>query len=158
KKEDGSYQYQSVRKKFPVTSGAFDVAAAGRNWTLDTSAPGDFEFSVLDAAGRTVAKAAYTVIGKGNLTRTLDRNAELEVTLDKDDYNVGDQIELQIKAPYAGSGLITIEREHVYATQWFTTDTNASIQHITVPEGLEGNAYVNVSFIRASDSPEIYMS
>ena len=158
KKEDGSYQYQSVRKKFRSKAGSLDLPAPGQAWTLDTSTPGDFEFSVLDKADRVVAKVAYSVIGKGNLSRSLDRDAELQIKLDKTDYNVGDEVELQIKAPYAGSGLITIERDKVYAAQWFTTDSNASIQHITVPPGMEGSAYVNVSFIRAADSPEIYMS
>jgi len=158
KKEDGSYQYQSVRKKYRVSSGTLDVPAAGRAWPLDSSSPGDFEFSVLDGSDRVVAKAAYSIIGKGNLSRSLDRDAELQIKLNKSDFNPGEDVELQIKAPYAGSGLITIEREKVYATQWFTTDSNASIQHITVPAGLEGSAYVNVSFIRAIDSPEIYMS
>ena len=32
------------------------------------------------------------------------------------------------------------------------------MQTITVPEGLEGNGYVTVSFIRGLDSPEVFMS
>ncbi len=34
------------------------------------------------------------------------------------------------------------------------TTTTASVQTITVPEELEGNGYVTVSFIRGLDSPE----
>ena len=55
---------------------------------------------------------------------------------------------MQIQAPYVGAGLITIERDHVYAWQWFKTTTTSSVQKIKVPQGLEGNGYVSVSFVR----------
>lgn len=158
KQEDGSYRYQSVQKKVRVDTGLMDLPASGREVILNTSNPGDYEWSLLDTDGRVAAKVAYSVIGKGNLTRSLDRNAELQIKLNKADYEPGEEVEVQIKAPYAGAGLITIEREKVYASQWFRTDSNASIQRIRIPGDLEGSAYINVSFVRALDSPEIYMS
>ena len=42
--------------------------------------------------------------------------------------------------------------------QWFTTDKTSTVQHIRLPEGLDGTGYINVSFIRALDSQEIFMS
>jgi uncharacterized protein YfaS (alpha-2-macroglobulin family) len=54
---------------------------------------------------------------------------------------------MQIRAPYHGSGLITIERDGVYASKWFKSSTNSTVESIKIPEGLEGNAYVNVTFI-----------
>ncbi len=70
----------------------------------------------------------------------------------------GEDIELSIKAPYTGAGLITIERDHVYATQWFKTTTTASVQKIRVPNDFEGNGYVSVQFIRDLGSDEIFTS
>src|SRR5699024_8619021 len=54
--------------------------------------------------------------------------------------------------------LITIERDQVYAHAWFQADTTASVQRIRVPDGLEGNAYVSVQFLRDPDSDEIFTS
>ena len=103
-------------------------------------------------------KINFSVVGDANLARSLDKNAELQIKLNKTDFNPGDEIELQIKAPYVGAGLITIERDRVYAYKWFKTTTSSTVQRITVPDDLEGNGYVNVSFIRAPDSKEIFMS
>ena len=64
------------------------------------------------------------------------------------DYAPGDEIEMQIQAPYTGAGLITIERDRVYAWHWFRTTTTSSLQKITLPAGIEGNAYVSVAFVR----------
>ena len=65
---------------------------------------------------------------------------------------------MSLNAPYTGAGLITIERERVLGWQWFKSPTPASTQRITVPGGFEGTGYVNVSFVRALDSPEVFMS
>src|SRR5213078_3496224 len=89
---------------------------------------------------------------------SLDKNSELNVKLDRAQYNSGDEIAVSITAPYAGSGLITIERDRVYAQQWFQATTASSVQHIHVPENFEGSGYVNVAFVRALDSKEIFVS
>jgi alpha-2-macroglobulin len=65
---------------------------------------------------------------------------------------------VSVTAPYNGYGLITIEREKVYGYNWFQTNTPSSIQHIRLPEGFEGSGYVNVAFVRALDSKEIFVS
>ena len=125
---------------------------------LATDAPGNFAYVVRDAQGEQLARFDYQVAGEGNVTRALEKNAELELALSKRDYAPGEEIELSIRAPYAGAGLITIERERVYAWHWFKTTTTSSVQRIQLPEGLEGNAYVSVTFVRDAGSREIYTS
>src|SRR4029079_17076731 len=62
------------------------------------------------------------------------------------------------KAPFTGAGLITIEREKVYAHRWFKSSTTASVQHIKLPEDFEGDGYVSVAFVRDPGSDEVFMS
>ena len=101
---------------------------------------------------------SYSVAGQANLSRSLERNTELQVQLDKPAYAAGDTIAVAIRAPYVGAGLITIERDKVYHHQWFKTTTTSSVQRITVPAGFEGNGYVSVQFLRDPASDEIFMS
>src|SRR5205807_2240751 len=68
------------------------------------------------------------------------------------------EIAISITAPYAGNGLITIERDRVYAQKWFQANSASSVQHIRVPENFEGSGYINVAFVRALDSKEIFVS
>ncbi|MBB1219744.1 hypothetical protein EII45_28995, partial [Klebsiella pneumoniae] len=111
-----------------------------------------------DAQGKTLNRVAYSVAGNANLSRSLDRNAELKLKLNQAEYQPGEEIEVAINAPYTGSGLITIEKDKVYAWQWFHTDTTSSVQTIRVPAGMEGNGYINVQFVRDINSSEIFMS
>src|SRR5262249_32964373 len=78
--------------------------------------------------------------------------------LDKPVYSGGDTIEVSIRAPYVGAGLITIERERVFHYQWFKTSTTSSVQKVTLPRDFEGNGYVSVQFLRDPSSDELFMS
>lgn len=158
RRPDGVYRYQSVLRETETGRRPFPLPAGGARLSLPTERPGEFVVSLRDAAGLELARVPFAVVGAANLTRQLEKNAELEVRLDRPDYAPGDEVEVSLKAPYAGAGLITVERDRVYAARWFKADASASVQRIRVPEGLEGNAYVHVAFVRAPDSAEVYMS
>ncbi len=155
---DGTYRYQSVKKEVPVSDAPLAIAATGLTVPLPTGEPGDFALVVQDSTGTELSRVDYNVAGAANLTRSLERNAELQLTLDKGDYAPGETIELQVQAPYTGAGLITIERDRVYAWRWFRATTTSSVQRIALPAGLEGNGYVSVSFVRDVNSDEVFTS
>ncbi|HEY0938848.1 MAG TPA: MG2 domain-containing protein [Steroidobacter sp.] len=155
---NGVYKYESRRKETSLGDTPLTIPATGHSLPLATDAPGNFAYVVKDASGQQLARFEYQVAGEGNVTRTLEKNAELELTLSKRDYAPGEEVEVSVRAPYEGAGLITIERERVYAWKWFKTSTTSSVQRITLPEGLEGNAYISVTFVRDTGSSEIYTS
>ena len=158
RQNNGTYQYESRRKEVPLDERDGNLPAAGFTLALDTTTPGAFAYVVKDHDGLQLARVDYRVAGNANLTRTLEKDAQLQITLARTDYKAGDEIEMQIQAPYVGSGLITIERDKVYAWRWFHTTTTSSTQKIKLPPGIEGNAYVHVAFVRDPSSDEIYAS
>jgi uncharacterized protein YfaS (alpha-2-macroglobulin family) len=158
KQESGNFAYESVLKERVAKSEKISVSANGLHYALPTDEPGNYVFELRDDQNRRLTKLQFCVIGRGAVSRSLEKNAELQVKLDRAQYNSGDQIALSITAPYAGSGLITIERDRVYTQQWFHADSASSVQHIRVPDDFEGSGYVNVAFVRALDSKEIFVS
>jgi alpha-2-macroglobulin len=158
RQDSGVYKYESRPKEIPLAEEALALPAAGATLALDTATPGNFSYVVSDADGQVYARIDYTVAGAANLSRSMDKNAELQIVLDRHDYAPGDTISMQIQAPYTGAGLITIERDHVYAWQWFKTTTTSSVQTIKVPDDLEGNGYVSVSFVRDPAAEEVHTS
>jgi uncharacterized protein YfaS (alpha-2-macroglobulin family) len=153
-----TYKYESRMKEVTLDEKPFEIHAGGFTLALVTSRPGSFAYVVRDGQGLELNRVDYTVTGHANITRSLERNAELQLALDRKDYRPGDEIEVSIRAPYTGAGLITIERERVYAHQWFKSSTLSSVQRITVPQDFEGNGYVTVHFIRDPASAEIFTS
>ena len=158
KQDSGLYRYESRRKEVVLDEKPFALAAAGTPLSLATDKPGNFAYVLKNVDGLELNRVEYSVAGNANVSRSLDRNAELQLTLDRKDYEPGQEIKVSVRAPYVGAGLITIERDKVYAHAWFKTDKTASVQTITVPKEFEGNGYVNVHFVRDPASDEIYMS
>ena len=150
KQENGNYAFESVLKERVAKSEKVSVPADGLRYPLPTSEPGNFVVELRDDQNRRLTKTGFCVVGRGTVSRSLDKNAELEIKLNKTEYNGGDDVAISITAPYAGSGLITIERDKVYAHQWFQANTASSVQHIRIPENFEGSGYINVSFVRGA--------
>ena len=159
KQDSGVYKYESRLKEIPVNEQPLLIPAGGLDYALPTDKPGNYALVILRGSDRIeVNRVTYSVAGAANLSRSLDRNAELQLSLEKSDYNPGDTVNISIHAPYAGSGLITIERDKVYAHVWFHADTTSSVQQITLPKDFEGNGYISVQFVRDPSSDEIFMS
>jgi len=158
KEANGLYKYKSVFKESFVSDGALKIDSKGTAYKLQTSKPGNFSVVIEDASGTELNKVRYTVVGSANVSQDIEKNAELEITLNKKDYSPGEEILVSVKAPYTGTGLITIERDKVYAHRWFKTSTTSSVVSIPAPSGLEGNGYVNVTFVRSINSDEVFMS
>ena len=158
KQENGNYVYESVLRERPAKSEKIAIPANGFHYMLPTAEPGNYVLELRDDKNRALSKLHFSVVGQGGPASALEKNAELEIKLDRKQYRAGEEIAISVTAPYAGSGLITIEREKVYAYGWFQTSTASSIQHIRLPETFEGSGYINVAFVRAIDSKEIFVS
>ena len=158
KQYNGTYKYQTVKKEKQIQTSKIEIPESHYSYSIDTTLPGDYALEVYDEQERRLSRVAYTVVGFGNMSGKLDKNAELQLKLNKSDYLPGENIEMNIKAPYSGAGLISIETDKVHHFKWFKTDTASTIQTIRVPEELEGTAYVNVSFVRDVGSKEIFTS
>ncbi len=156
KKEDGTYQYQSIVQTSEISSQAFAIAAAGTDYLLPANTIGDFLVTINSKDGMELSHFKYSIVGASQ--QPLPQNAELNMKLNQSVFKAGDEIEMQITAPYTGTGLITIERDKVYNAQWFKTSTTASLQKIRIPADFQGDGYVNIAFVRDINSPEIFVS
>ncbi|NZA24758.1 alpha-2-macroglobulin family protein [Luteimonas sp. SJ-92] len=158
RQRSGLYRYVSQQRLDDRSDQPLALRAGESEHVLATDRPGDFLLEIRDGDGSVLNRIAYSVAGAANLARSLERNAELSLSLSRQEYAPGDVIEIGVRAPYPGAGLITIERDRVYAHAWFKADTTSSVQRIRLPEGFEGNGYVNVQFLRDPMSDEVFMS
>ncbi|NRB39920.1 MAG: alpha-2-macroglobulin family protein, partial [Pseudomonadales bacterium] len=158
KQKNGTYKYQTIKKEVEVSSKAFVLSASGYQYDIDTASPGDYALEIIDDKNRSLSRVPFSVVGFANLSGKIDKNAELQLKLDKSDYFPGDMITMNIKAPYIGTGLITIETDKVQQFSWFKTDQESTVQSIQIPDDLEGTAYVNVAFVRDISSKEVFTS
>jgi len=158
KLDNGNYAYVSTEREKVAAVEDLAWPEAGTDLALKTTEAGSFRIEVIDETERVLAVIPYRVAGKGDRNRSLDSEAELELVLNKGEALPGEEIEIHLTAPYAGSGLVTFERERVLAHQWFTTTTNETTVKMRVPADIGGTVYVNAAFVRSTSSPEVFRS
>ena len=152
------YKYQTTAHDVIVTQSRISVSKDGSEIKLNTTNGGTYYVQLLDSHENILANIEYFVASDENTELRSDSHAELQIKLDASAYKPGETINIGVIAPYAGTGLITIERDRVYAHKWFSANTTASTQKITLPTDFEGTGYVNVSFVRDINSRDIFTS
>ena len=86
--------------------------------------------------------------GWGYSPWAMDHPDRVQLDLDKKNYRIGEKALLQIKAPFAGRALVTVEREKVYDVYTVDLKENTGMISIPVKEGYKPNVYVSVHLIR----------
>lgn len=155
---NGGYSYESVPREETVEIKDFTIPEAGTILTLPTAETGQYSFVLRDGNDLTLATIPFAVAGEGGDGAGKDREAVLDIRIDKQVYAPGEDIEISIAAPYSGAGLITLESDHVIARKWFKSAGTNTVQSIAVPADFAGKGYVSVSFVRDVNSKEIYLS
>ena len=155
---NGNHAYVSTLRENVVSEADFILPATGVNINLATAKASAFRLEICSPDNMVLARIPYRVVGKGEEDRVMEREAELDLTLSTPSAKPGEEIEIHLTAPYAGSGVITMERERVVAARWFRSDGKSAVVKMRVPDDAEGTLYVNASFVRAPDSPEIFHS
>lgn len=158
----GEYRYDATPVDTELARRTVDVGAQGIVLPLPTGDAGDFLLTVRRADATVLAVIPYTVAGNSlarpdSLSSSSLAKGDLRLKLDKERYAPGETIRMRLSTPFAGTGLVTIERETVLAHAWFTAQPGESVQEIRIPADFQGRGYVNVSFARALDSDMVYM-
>lgn len=155
KKPNGTYCYQTEPQEVNLSKQPYFIEKGGSTLDLPTGTDGEFVLTIKDEKNHELNKFRFSV-GINTQNPFSDAN-KLEIQLSKKEYEPGEKIEMQITAPFPGAGLITIERDKVYAYQWFKADPSSN-QTISLPPDFQGNGYINVAFIRDWDFHETYMN
>ncbi len=156
--DNGNYAYVSTTKERQLSEEPFSLPAEVMSLSVPTGQAGRFRMEWVDLEGRILCAVPFQVVGKGNQDDGLDRDAELSLQLSKSEVLPGEEIEVFLTAPYAGAGLVTIERETVHVAKWFKSDTKATVVRIKIPKDAEGTYYINGAYVRSTSAAEVFHS
>ncbi|MGH7888990.1 MAG: alpha-2-macroglobulin family protein, partial [Thermodesulfobacteriota bacterium] len=74
--------------------------------------------------------------------------------LEKDEYSPGEQAVLQVRSPFPGKLLLTVEREKIYHVETEILSGNTAKINLPVSDDYRPNAYVTATVIRSSKDVE----
>ena len=91
---------------------------------------------------------AYRYGTTDNASFEVDKDGKIGITLDKKEYNVGDNAKVLFTTPFKGKMLVTVERNKVYKHFYVDTDKKSAAVTIPVKDAYQPNVYITATLIK----------
>ncbi len=85
----------------------------------------------------------------------VDNEGQIDIELDKENYNVGDKANVLLKAPFTGKILITLETDKVIDHFYIETDKRAASFGLDIKEEYLPNVFISATLFRAHEVSDI---
>jgi uncharacterized protein YfaS (alpha-2-macroglobulin family) len=154
RRSNGGYAYESTRDTVLLASHTIPAGSSRGKFEFTPSAYRTFRVVVTDATSGASAMVDFCAGGWGYSPWAMKNPGRLQLELDKDEYAPGDEATLQIKSPFSGKLLITVERDDIAYTTIETLAGNSGKVTIPLTAALRPNAYVTATVIRAAKDLE----
>jgi alpha-2-macroglobulin len=157
-RRDNRGQYRYISEEQAVKQQTEQVTSADMPKTFDftPSDYGRYRIEVLDVELQASASTTFDVAGWGYAPWAMTHPDRLEIDLDKTTYQPGDVAKAQIKAPFSGKMLLTIEKDRVLEYRVVTLKENSAVIDIPIKAEYKPNAYISASLIRSTKSLETH--
>ena len=145
----GRYKYVSEAQTTEVKSYDLTSGEDIKTLTLTPSDYGQYRVQLEDIESTATAEIGFYVSGWRNVPVSMEHPTRLDMTLDKAAYRSGQTAKLNIKAPFAGTLLLTVEREKVLSHRTIVMKENTATVSIPVRDNYRPNVYISGTLTRA---------
>ena len=150
----GRYEYVSDDQLTTLESHQLISTAEIGTFTFTPSEYGQYRIHIEDIASGAKTELKVETTGWGNVPLSMENPNLLEMTLDKPAYQPGETAKLQIKAPFPGKLILTMEREKILSYRTVNLRGNTASLNIPIQYNYKPNIYLSGTLIRSTDSLE----
>jgi len=146
-----AYNYWSQRKENIISSKIITIPAGGSVFNFTPISSGDYEIRVLRPGALTYVAQQFYAYGWGDTESTsfeVNNEGEVDISLDKTSYEVGDEAQVLFKAPFPGKILVTVERDKVLRYFYLKTDKKAASLTLPILKEYLPNMYITATALR----------
>ena len=145
----GRYAYVSEPQMTEVKTYELTSAETPQTATFTPTGYGEYRVRLEDIESTASAEIGFHVSGWGNTPVSMEHPTRLDLTLDKSAYRPGQTAKLNIKAPFPGTLLLTVERERMLSHRTVVMKENTATLSIPVREAYKPNVYLSATLTRA---------
>jgi len=149
-----TYRYVSEKVEEKIKEFAVRSERGAARFEVVPEEYGAFVVVARDAVSGGSASLAFYASGWGYAPWAMDRPGRVELDLERETYLPGETARVQVRAPFPGKLILTVEREKVLHWQTVDLKENTATLSIPVREEYKPNAYVSVHLVRSTESLE----
>ncbi len=152
--ENGLYRYVSEETAHEIESRMISVIDRPVTESFTPAEYGRFRIVAHDLRGGHASSVTFYASGWGYAPWAMTDPDRLELGLDRDIYNAGDKAIIQVRAPFSGKLLLTVEKNEVL--EYITVDMaeNTAEVELEVKNDYFPNVYITGTLIKPADEIE----
>ncbi|NDK54321.1 alpha-2-macroglobulin family protein [Pontibacter fetidus] len=146
-----NYNYKSQRKENVVLNKTITIPAGGGSFSFTPVSSGEYELRVMRPGAYNYVAHEFYAYGWGDTESTsfaVNTEGEVDIALDKDNYEVGDKAKVLFKSPFAGKILVTVEQENVLNHYYLKTDKKAASLELPIVSKHLPTIYITATALR----------
>jgi hypothetical protein len=144
----GGWRYETTRDAVLVASKAVPAGQSRGSFAFTPRTYGSYRVVLTDPESQASSGVEFYAAGWGTTPWAVKNPSRLELDLDKPEYAAGDTAVVQVRAPFAGKLLVTVERDRVLDTQVYELEGNTAKIEVPVRAEYRPNAYVTATLVR----------
>lgn len=148
------YRYVSERQENLIESYTVTSKGEGARFSVTPEDYGQYRVEVQDIASSATASIFFYASGWGYAPWAMDKPERLEIDLDKSLYRPGETAKVQIRSPFSGKLVLTVEREKILEQQIHLMEENTATLDLPVSSDHKPNVYFSARVIRSTRSLE----
>lgn len=156
---DGTYRWISQEREHVLTEERMMISGLQTRFTWKPHTSGEYQVRISPPGAQSYVAYTWYAYGWGDVqSSAFDVNTEglIDITLDKDTYQPGEQATVLFKAPFSGKMLVTVERDGVLEHHVLTTNQRSASMTLSVKDSWTPNVYIAATLIKphaGSDMP-----
>lgn len=150
----GTYRYVSEKVEDLVQKLNVTSSKEPGTFTVTPKEYGRYRVVATDVKSGASSSIYFYASGWGYSPWAMDNPDRTELDLDKKSYLPGETATVQIRAPFSGKLLLTVERDKVLDYQVHNLTENTAAIKIPIKAAYKPNAYVSAHIIRSTESLE----
>ncbi|MBK8444514.1 MAG: alpha-2-macroglobulin family protein [Sphingobacteriales bacterium] len=147
----GNYSYNPQREEVVVSSKEvrFDGDITAVSFTPEVS--GEYEVRIQRKGAKNYVSQRFYAYSYGNTLSTsfeVNREGTVEIELDKEKYQVGDEVKALLKTPFSGKMLVTVEQNRVLKHFYIETDKKSAEISFDLSDAHAPNCFITATLFK----------
>ena len=154
----GRYQWISEERKTKVSEDTLAASGQPSDYTFTVLRTGEFLLTFCDPASGASSSVRFYAGSRDQqwVSWSREKPDAVELTLDKAVYAPGETAKLLIKAPFAGTALLSIASDHVLESRVIELTKNTAATEIPVRAEFTPNVYCSITLIRPARAESVW--
>ncbi len=150
----GGFRYQSTRESVTVERRKIGAGDATGTVAFRPQQYGSHRVVLTDPATGASASVQFYTGGWGYSPWAVENPDRLELELDRDEYRAGETATVQVRAPFPGRLLLTVEQEEILEVRSFRLEGNTATIRLPMRGSYRPNAYLTATLVRGVEAIE----